>query len=296
MVHNDGDTRMGNAGAGAGTATDRVNAVVLAGGINRIPLFEGYTPGYKALVPFRGRPSILYTLDAARAVPRVGRVCIAGAEADLRPALEGTVHGGDACAFAAGGETLRENILSGLRHFADSSRVLVLTADLPLITPQAIVAFLDACDRIRSADMDTGSGPSALFLSVAPRRCYTGPYERFTKPFNRFRDIEVCHGNLWLADTRLLRNTRATGRINRIYSARKNPVATALAVGPCVGLTYVLGVHLLHALTLERMTRIAARHFGLRVVPVVVEHPEITIDVDEPADYRFVVEQLGECG
>jgi hypothetical protein len=40
-------------------SADGVKAVVLAGGINRIPLFEGYTPGYKALMPFRGRPSIL---------------------------------------------------------------------------------------------------------------------------------------------------------------------------------------------------------------------------------------------
>jgi hypothetical protein len=31
-------------------------------------------------------------------------------------------------------------------------------------------------------------------------------------------------------------------------------------------------------------------------VPVILEHPEISIDVDEPADYRFVVEQLGRCG
>jgi 2-phospho-L-lactate guanylyltransferase (CobY/MobA/RfbA family) len=266
---------------------DRVNAAVLAGGINRIPLYAGYTPGYKALVPFCGRPSILYTLDAARAVPQVARVCIVGPEAVLRPALEGTVHGGDACDFADGGETLRDSIFSGLRHFAGSPRVLVLTADLPLITPQAIADFLAAVERIKTPDRAT------LFLSVVPRRCFTGPYEHFTKPFNRFRDIEVCHGNLWLADPRLLQSTRATARINRIYRARKNPVASALAVGLRVGLSYVLGVHLLHALTLERMTRIAARSFGVGGVPVIVEHPEITIDVDEPADYRFVVEQLG---
>jgi hypothetical protein len=165
--------------------------------------------------------------------------------------------------------------------------VLVLTADLPLITPRAITDFLDACSRIPTTDAPN------LFLSVAPRRCYTGPYEHFTKPFNRFRDIEVCHGNLWLADPRLLANTPVIARINRVYNARKNPVATALAVGLRVGLAYILGVHLLHALTLAQMTRLAARHFGVAGEAVIVEHPEITIDVDEPDDYRFVVEQLG---
>jgi molybdopterin-guanine dinucleotide biosynthesis protein A len=264
-----------------------LNAVVLAGGINRIPLFEGYRPGYKALVPYHGRPSILYVLDALKAVPQVGRVCIAGPEAELRPALEGTVHGGDACAFVAGGETLKESIFSGLRHFAGSPRVLVLTADLPLITPQAIAEFLTACARIETTE-------NALFLSMAPRSCFTGPYERCDKTFNRFRDVEICHGNLWLADPRIIENRRTARCINTVYSARKSPVASALAVGLRVGLAFVLGVHLLHALTLEQMTRIASRRFGVEGVPVIVEHPGIAIDVDEPADYQLVLEQLGK--
>jgi molybdopterin-guanine dinucleotide biosynthesis protein A len=268
-------------------AANRVKALVLAGGINRIPLFEGYTPGYKALVPFHGRPAILYTLDALRAVPQVARVCIAGAEAELRPALEGTVHAGDACDFAPGGETLRDSIFSGLRHFAGSGRVLVLTADLPLITPGSVADFLTACGRIKVGDA------SALLLSVVPRHCYTGAYRHFTKPFNRFRDVEVCHGNLWLADPRLLENTRAVARINRVYNARKNPLAEALAVGPRVGLAFIIGVRLLHALTLEQMTHLAGEQFGVEGAAVIVEHPEITIDVDEPDDYRFVMEQLG---
>jgi hypothetical protein len=181
---------------------------------------------------------------------------------------------------------LRDSIFNGLRHFAGSRRVLVVTADLPLITPQAITDFLDACDRIPTAET------TDLFVSVVPRRCYTGPYERFTKPFNRFRDIEVCHGNLWMADPRVLENTAAVARINRIYNSRKNPIATALAVGPIVGLAYILGVHVLHLLTLEQMTHLAARRFDLTAEAVIVQHPEITIDVDEADDYRFVVEQL----
>lgn len=268
-------------------AANHLNALVLAGGINRIPLFEGYTPGYKALVPFQGRPSILYTLDALKAVPQIGRVCIAGAEAELRPALEGTVHGGDACDFAPSGETLRESIFNGLRHFAGSRRVLVLTADLPLITPSAIVDFLAACRRVDIA------GAASLLLSAVPRHCYQGAYERFTKPFNRFRDVEICHGNLWMADPRLLENKRAVARINRVYNSRKNPLAEALAVGLRVGLAFIVGVRLLHALTLDQMTRLAGKTYGVSGAAVIVEHPEITIDVDEPDDYRFVVEQLG---
>jgi len=266
---------------------ERINAVLLSGGINRIPLFEGYEPGYKALVPFRGRPSIQYSLDALRAVPRVGKVCIVGSEADLRPALRASGGDGD-YDFVAAGETLLDSVAAGLRHFASSKRVLVLTADMPLITPQAITDFLEECERIPATDQPT------LYVSVVPRSSYTGPYVRFTKPFNHFRDVAVCHGNLWLADPRLLGNTAAISRINRIYNARKNPLAEALAVGSRLSLAFILGVFLLHALTLKQMTHLAARRFGVAAESVLIEHPEITIDVDEPDDYQFVVEQMAQ--
>ncbi len=34
--------------------------------------------------------------------------------------------------------------------------------------------------------------------------------------------------------------------------------------------------------------------YGVGIIPVIVEHPEITIDVDEAADYEFVVAPLGK--
>jgi molybdopterin-guanine dinucleotide biosynthesis protein A len=257
-----------------------IETVVLAGGINRIPLFEGYQPGYKALLPIAGKPSICYTLQALAATPQLGRVCIVGPEAELRPVV------GEGYDFVPGGETLMESIFNGLNHVAGSSQVLVATADLPLIDPQAIADFLTACAQNETVY------PENLFISVVPRQCYTGAYAQFTKGFNRFRDIAVCHGNLLLADPAIVRNTAATGRMNAIYQARKSPITSALAIGMRVGLSYVLGVHLLHLLTLAQMARIVSRRFGIGFVPVLLEHPEVTIDIDEPADYRFVLDQL----
>jgi molybdopterin-guanine dinucleotide biosynthesis protein A len=259
-----------------------MDAVVLAGGINRIQLFEGYTPGYKALLPFGGKPAIQYTLDALRAVPQVERVCIVGPEMELHHAIASNHYD-----FVPSGETLMGSIFNGLGHFPDAPVVLVATADLPLVSPQAVTDFLSACERIETAYAEN------VFISVVPQRCYTGAYEKFTKGFNRFKDIAVCHGNLMLADPRLLDNEEATSRMNNLYNARKNPLKAALAIGWRVGLSYVIGVELLHALTMEQMSRIASRRFGVGIIPVIVEHPEVTIDVDEAADYAFVKHQLG---
>jgi hypothetical protein len=41
-----------------------------------------------------------------------------------------------------------------------------------------------------------------------------------------------------------------------------------------------------------QMSRSASRRFGLGLIPVILEHPEVAIDVDEVADYRFVKAQV----
>ncbi|MDQ3023472.1 MAG: hypothetical protein M3R04_03650, partial [bacterium] len=62
-------------------------AVILAGSLNKIPLYEGYKPGHKALLEFNGKPSIHYTLAALRLDPRITRICIVGSTKVLSAAL-----------------------------------------------------------------------------------------------------------------------------------------------------------------------------------------------------------------
>lgn len=254
-------------------------AVVLAGGVNRIELYPGCEPGYKALLNIRGRPCLMYTLEALAGSGRIGEVCIVGEEERLRPALSGWE---GPLGFVPGGQTLMESIFGGLRHFRQVSRVLVATADIPLVHAKAVTEFLDTCERKPSPL------PEAFYIAVVPRECYTGPYRDFAKPFNRFRDVAICHGNLALATPSILDNTDAVSRINDVYSARKSPVKSALATGLRVGLSYVLGVHLLHTLTLDQMASIASNRFGVAIIPVLVRSPEITVDLDEPADWELV--------
>src|SRR5690606_36383066 len=116
-------------------------AIVLAGGRNTIELYPGYEPGYKALLPIGGRPSIMYTLDALERAGRVKRICIIGEEAILRPVIEASGGRGD-YEYIEGGETFFESIEHGLRYLTADDYVLVATADMPLVTAAAIEDFL----------------------------------------------------------------------------------------------------------------------------------------------------------
>ena len=239
-----------------------IDVVVLASGLNQIVLFDGYIPGYKALIPYHGRASIQYVLDALEGVSAVRAICVE--------------------------ETFLDSLVIGLKFFASSPAVSFITADIPLVTAAAICETLTAWERVPKEP------PQSLFITAVPQTCYKGAYTHFTKPFNRYRDVSLCHGNLFIADPKLLHHQNLKERINRFYAGRKNAVTTTLALGWRLALVYLFGVELLHALTLKQMARFASQHLGFGVAPLLVEHPEITIDVDEPDDYCFVRDRIEE--
>lgn len=261
---------------------ERVDAVVLAGGINAIKLFDGYRPGYKALLPFCGKPSIQYVVEALEQVSNVDHISIVGPVDELSRTLAQSDHFN----LISPGESMIDNILIGLRYFRKSPIVLFLTGDLPLVTPEAIRDFLKIASRIET------SYEQNMFLSVVPEGSFHGAYQKRSKGFNRFRDVAVCHGNLLLIDPGCLARPKMVLYFKKLYEARKSTVRAMLSISSGIGLVYLFGVHLFHLLRLDQMARIGSRHFNLGLIPAILEHPEIALDVDEPEDYALVKELL----
>ncbi len=258
-----------------------VSAIILAGGVNRIPLYEGYQPGYKALLNINGTPSIRYPLNALRRSRYVRDVCVVGARGDLVDAVNDPL-----VAFTPSGDSLLDSIVAGLSFYRDREFILATTADLALLSSTIVDTFIDAC-----AATPTVFGVN-LFLSVVRKEDFTGPFGRVDKIMARFRDGTFCHGNMAMVQPTLLDDAVAMERINAVYAGRKGALSSALAFGARVGLAFVIGVSLLHVLTLRQMAAIASRRFHMGIVPVPVPYPEVALDVDEPADYRLVNEIL----
>ena len=258
-----------------------VAAIVMAGGVNRIPLFDGYQPGYKALVPVNGTPSIRYPLRALRASRYVQDICVVGSRDDLAGAV-----GDPSVAFTPPGGALLDSIVSGLKAFRDRPLVLATTADLALLSGAIVDAFIEACAAAPTVFKTN------LFVSVVRKEDFTGPFARVDKIMGRFRDGTFCHGNLMLVQPTLLDEAVAMERINAMYAGRKGAISSALALGVRVGLSFVIGVYLLHLLTMRQMAAIASRRFQIGIVPVPIPYPEVALDVDERADYQLVSEIL----
>jgi GTP:adenosylcobinamide-phosphate guanylyltransferase len=266
--------------------TRKIDALVLAGGINRIALFDGYTPGYKGLLPLRGKPLIQYTLDALRNSPAISRICIVGPVGQLQENIAEP----RAYEFVQSAEDLIDNITRGLEKLRRSPIVLVTTSDLPLLSSLSVQDFLETCSRLET------HAEASLFWSMVPEECFTGNYAQVNKGFNRFADVSVCHGNLLLLTPAIIDNKRFLSRMNRIYLARKSSIRAALAIGPVVGLTYLVGVHQLRILTMTGFSRIVSSAFGIGLIPVLMHDPDIAVDIDEPRDYRFIMNELDRRG
>jgi molybdopterin-guanine dinucleotide biosynthesis protein A len=260
---------------------NKINVAVLAGGVNRLSLYEGYLPGYKCLTPLKGRPMIQFVLDAIGDVPQVERICIVGPE-EIRAAIE---HPGR-YEYTPAGNSPGESIFSALKYFSDSPAVLLVPADLPLITPLSVTGFLEHCVS------EEASYDASILWAMIPEESFRGPYIKVTKGYNRFRDISVCHGNLFLITPSVLKNEEIVSRINGVYEVRKSSIKAAMAAGLFIGIAYIVGVHFLRALTLRQTARMLSRHLAVEMIPVLLDHPEVAVDVDTPEDYVFVQEQI----
>jgi molybdopterin-guanine dinucleotide biosynthesis protein A len=263
----------------------QINAVVLAGGINPIELYKGYVPGNKALLTIGGKPLIRYSLDALKDSARVKQICIVGP----REVHEAVANAGP-LEHMEGGPTIAGNIYKGLKHFSGEPLVLLITADLPFVTPAAITEFLDAVGKVETTHADN------VFWAVIPEESFTGPYRKVNKGYNRFRDIAVCHGNILVMTPSLAGNSRFLASLDGLYATRKNSLKAAMSMGLLIGAAYAVGVQLFRALTLGTMAGILSRHIGAGLIPVLLNRPEVAVDLDEPSDYRFVIEMLESKG
>lgn len=255
-----------------------VDAVVLAGSINRIPLYPGNRPGRKALVELGGQPLIAYVLDALVAARGIGRIVVVGAPevleyAERWPCVEGVREGG----------SLVQNAWLGLQN-ARTERALFCNPDQPLLRTEMVDDFL-----VRSADRD------ADLVTSWVREASIGRYEAESDhKFFPFGDGRYAHGNLILARRALPDARRLRQRFDAIYRARKSLVKFAWALGPRLFLRFLATRLRGRMPTLDEALEIAGTEFGLKLAGVICPQPEIVLDIDEPEDYAAAVRYLRE--
>jgi hypothetical protein len=177
----------------------------------------------------------------------------------------------DGARYVKGGEKFIESLTKGLGA-ADSDAVLVVTADVPFLTSDAVRDFVGRCDP-------TADFCYPIVRAEACRREFPG----LPRTTLKIREGEFTGGNLALVRKTFM--ARSMPRVEAAYAARKSPLRLASMLGWRL-LARILWSKLVPAaVTLASLERAVGEWLGAKVQAVPVDFAGIGSDVDSIQHY-----------
>lgn len=251
----------------------RIDAIVLAGAPVDPEMSQAEGLGSRAMIPLGGKSMLQWVVDALRGSECVGRVAAVGSvNAD---GLDQVIEPGD---------SLVSNMRRGIEALGDADRVLVVSSDIPLLTPEAVQDFVEKSSRL---DAD-------LAYPIHTQPCCESRFPGFRRTYLTTADGVFTGGNMMLVRPDFV--FRNWDIIADAYSARKQVLKLARMIGMGV-LLRVLAARLFPgALRISMLEDAASRMLQAKVRAVVSDYPEIGEDVDKQSDLDAVRELLASAG
>ncbi len=242
-----------------------IDVIVLGGGKLKENFSDDFSITSKACLDINGKPMVEYVLDALRGCSDVGRIVLIGTDSfkdRWTKKVDKTL---------VGKGTLTENLFAGVDFLKTKEPILLVSADVPLITSEAISDFLKRC-----FEMD-----GEAFYPIIPKICIESKFPEVRRTYFELKEGIFTGGNLGLAYPCVFKENKEL--IERIYSLRKNPVKLV----QMLGLWFVLKF-LTHSLTITDAEKNASRILKAQGRAVVTPYCEIGIDVDKKSDLELV--------
>lgn len=238
--------------------SEKIPAIVLAGGPSKPEAMAQGWPAYRALAELCGRPVLSCVLDALRAAPEVGEIAVVGPE-EARQVV------GDATLLPIG-DTMWDNVSTGLRH-APAGPALLCGADVPLLTPAAVG---DTIRRGRTLGVD-------FVYPIIRREDNEAQCPGLRRTYATVREGTFTGGNLMLVNAPRLLASDAV--IRRALANRKNPLALVRMISPAL----VLKVLCKRARIVD-LERAISKILNARAAALISGHAEIGADLDAPEE------------
>lgn len=241
--------------------TPRWNAVVLGGGDPGDPFAQAHGQKVKALIELHGQPMAAYVLRALRDSGMVGQIAYVGpttpeidALIDIRVTDRGSLLG---------------NLEAGIAALPQTARVLVATADIPMLTGEQVR------DVLQAAPAD-----AALVYPVVRREDCEAAYPGVKRTYAKVRDGTFTGGNLFLLDPALV--GQFLPRLKEILAARKAPLKLAAIIGPGILLKLLTG-----RLTVRDLEEKISATLHVPARALITPHAAIGTDVDKDSDLQL---------
>ncbi len=240
-------------------------AIILAGGATDAPWQQASGAQARALVPIRGEPMYRHVLRALQGVPEIGRILIVG---DVPP--------GEGYEVLPTPDGLLESVQRGLEA-SQTESVLFVTVDVPFLTAESVRFFLEA-------SLQSGA---ALTYAVVPADLCRERFPQIRRTTVRLREGELTGGNLFWAQRTVA--LRELPRLKSLYTARKQPLRLALAVGLGILIRFLLAQWVSpRFLSVRDVERRAEQLLGVPGRAIICPYAEIGTDIDTLQQWQEV--------
>lgn len=246
-------------------------AVVLAGGGKQEPLTEQEKVTNKAFIELNGKPLLTFILAALEESPQISETVVVGPLAELS-ALQ---KNGYKLTLVSEANTMLDNVAKGLEAAGNNGLCLVVTGDIPLITPSVIDTFLNLC---QPHDCD-------FYYPVLNRKDFMNRFPDTERTYVRLEEGLVTGGNIALINPAWFLLNRE--RLELFVSYRKKP----LKLMRLLPFTFLFK-YIFKTLSVDDLVKHLSKLLDLKAAAVKCECVEIGIDVDKPSDLELVREVL----
>lgn len=234
-----------------------VTAVVLAGGDAGDALAAAAGVPAKALLPVAGRPLASYVLGALEASGKVSEVVYVGPTdqvLDRHRLLP-----------VPSGRRFEDSLALGLGAALGrgATSLLVVTADLPWLTGEAVGRFVEAAQAL-SAD---------VVYSIVAEEDMNAAFPEQRRTYVRLREGRFTGGNLALLTQGAV--AAVLPLVSQAFRSRKNPVALSALIGLDVALSLLTG-----AASVASLEQRASRLMGVAGRALRTQDAGLAADVD----------------
>lgn len=238
------------------------------------PLAFSERVAQKALIEVGSRPMLAWSIDAARNSPRTGAIAVVGIDTpgiDMNPEI----------ALVDGNGDFAQNLLAGLEWAATQgdarAPVLVLGSDTPLITPEALTWFIDAC----------ATQENDLHLAIVRQETLEAIYARNGKSWLKTREGRFTGGELAMMRPQAMLKKRQ--RLEALAQSRRDVRAILAHLPTSLRLRALLGQAHLWELR-EAAQELTGLQIGLTEMPFAAP----ALDVDSAADLAAARNEMAQ--
>ena len=171
---------------------------------------------------------------------------------------------------------MTDTIRIAMAALGHTKQVLVVTGDIPLLTPAAVEDFIDQSTKVKAE----------LYYAIVSKAANERHFPGTKRTYVRLREGIFTGGNIFLVNPLIVDRCMDVAEV--VIANRKNPLKLCQMLGWSFVFRFLLG-----GLHLKDVQRRVCELLGVTGAVIESEYPELGIDVDKPSDLALVRATFG---